>query len=110
LNHPADCATRGSTDGYIGNAPYPRVGWVEAAIAVIVGAILIAYGLLVEWVPCSGWGAALLGLGLICFGIAIAVGLVGSWVFPALLSGAGAILLLYGLTAASAAGCLPKGI
>jgi hypothetical protein len=102
--------TDGVTDGFIETTAYPGVGAIEAAIATTIGAILIAIGWIFELAPCSGFAAALIGLGVICFGIAIAVGLPGSWVFPSMFCGAGVITLLYGLSAASAAGCLPTGI
>jgi len=71
-----------ASDVLIDVGPCRGPGLLAAAIATIVGVVLIAVALIVELTPCSGFAIALIGLAVICFGIAIAVSLPGSWVFP----------------------------
>jgi apolipoprotein N-acyltransferase len=96
-------------NGFIAGLASASVGLGGAIVAGLVAAVFLIFAY-IQWGPCSGWGAALLGLGLVWIGIAAIFGLPGSWVTPSVLCTVGVVLLLYGLPAATSSGCIPSSL
>lgn len=71
----------------------------------VIGAALVIWGAVFS--HCGTDGTAIIGFGIVFFGLAVATGPpVGGWLPGAVLMGAGAVVLSYGLVATSQARCL----